>query len=330
MEGRIPGTGLSPGKKFSGTGSILFLFAVFILPALTPGFAWMSFLVPAALLLVVTGRTGRWKTVAAAAAAGCAAAAAVGNVAAAVPGIAMLPAGAAMVTAVERRESLIQSALVVFMAMALSSLLFGAAVSISAGSNVYTLILGNIQAGIDASLEMIKGAGELTPEQISSISRTAIEAKKTLPQLLPGILLASLAGATLLNMVVGRWLLGRLRPEAVTWPPFPEWKAPEPLVFGVIGAGFALLTPFSVVVPLAAATLMLLHVVYFYQGLAVLAYLFEFWRTPPGLRLIVFGLLVLQAYGVLFLSLTGLIDVWADFRGRLNRMADRGKNKKEL
>lgn len=312
--------------RLAGAGPILLLFAVFVLPPLGPGFAWMSFVVPAAVMLALSGGQGNWPQVLLATAAGFAAAAATGAPEAGLPGAAMLPAAAVMSAAARKRTPLVRSALETFMAMALAVLLLGAAGSLAAGKNFYTLAIGNIRAGIDASLEMIKQAGELTPEQVSGVTRTAITAKRLLPQLFPGMVLAALAGATLLNLALGRLILGLTGPEETSpWPPFSRWRAPEPLVFGVIIAGFALLSPYSALVAPAAALLMLLNVVYFYQGLAVLTYLFESWRTPPGLRLVIILLLALQAYGVIFLSLTGLIDVWADLRARMDKMLERRK-----
>ncbi len=329
MPAREPGTSEKPKRIMPGSAPLLFLGAALILPALSPGFTWVLFLVPLPLFLVLAEQGKQWRGIGAITLTALVIAAFTGEIISVCFGLAMMPAGVAMITGLERNSSPAWSATRTFTVMAASWLLLGGAISLVTGRDVYSLLLTNIQEGINASLEMIKGSKELSPGQVQEIKATAAAIKEMMPQVLPGIIIASLTGSTMLNLVLGQWLLRKRRPELVVWPPFSHWKVPEPLVFAVIIAGFGLLLPLPGILPVAIGALLFLYVIYFYQGLAILTHLFEYWRTPVGLRAIVYGLMVLQAYGIIFLSLTGIIDVWADFRGRLERMADRNKKSSE-
>ena len=53
---------------------------------------------------------------------------------------------------------------------------------------------------------------------------------------------------------------------------------------------------------------------YFFQGLAVFVHYVDKWKVPVYLKIAIYGILILQSYGLLLLSILGLADVWLDFR----------------
>jgi uncharacterized protein YybS (DUF2232 family) len=134
-------------------------------------------------------------------------------------------------------------------------------------------------------------------------------------QLLPALLFLSFAFIVLLNILY----LGRRFPEQRSgWfapQSLREWKAPEPLVWGLIASGFALFI--SHLGWLWAAALNLLLVIsacYFAQGLAVIAFLFHKNNVPRFLRGLTYVLIVFQQIFTLLVVGLGLFDLWGDFR----------------
>ncbi len=310
-------------------GAMLFLGAALVLPTLNPGLAWIMFLVPMAVFIVLAENEKNRNCIGMIILVALIAATVKGEITSACFGLAMIPAGVTIKVGLEKKYSPTSTATRMFIVMAVSWFIMGIGIAMLSGRNVYGLLLGNLQEAMKASLDLFQNTKDLDPGQLQEIRTTAAAIKKILPQVLPGVIFASLVGSTMLNLVLGQWLLQKRRPELVIWPPFSSWKAPEPLVFAVILAGFGLLMPLSGLRPVAIGVLLSLNVIYFYQGLAILTRLFEYWHTPVGLRAIVYGLMVLQAYGIIFLSFTGIIDVWADFRGKLERM-DRDKNSSDI
>lgn len=142
------------------------------------------------------------------------------------------------------------------------------------------------------------------------------ELRALLERLLPGLMVANLGLVAWLNVVLSRQissLLGWGAPEA----PMYYWEAPEWLIFGLLGAGFLLLVPVSGVRFVGLNLLLVLAVLYFAQGLAVVATWFHRLGIPQPLRVVGYPLMFLNPVFFVIIIL-GLMDLWLDFR-RLHR-----------
>ncbi|MFZ5448216.1 MAG: DUF2232 domain-containing protein [Thermodesulfobacteriota bacterium] len=142
------------------------------------------------------------------------------------------------------------------------------------------------------------------------------EVRVLLERLLPGLMVANSALVAWLNVVLARqlcFLLGWGEPE----PPLNQWVAPEWLIFALLGAGFLLLVPVSGVRFIGLNLLLVLAVLYFAQGLAVISTWFHRLGLPKALRMIGYPLMFLNPVFFLIIAL-GLMDLWLDFR-RLHR-----------
>jgi uncharacterized protein YybS (DUF2232 family) len=149
---------------------------------------------------------------------------------------------------------------------------------------------------------------DLLREQIPQLAQTLF-------QLLPGLILLSLAVTVLINVLLvcrrfperrGAWLsLEHLR----------DWKGPEPLVWGLIASGFVLLAPgLDVLTPFALNVLLVIAACYFAQGLAIIAFFFHKNNVPRFLRGITYVLIIFQQIFTLMVVGLGLFDLWGDFR----------------
>lgn len=140
--------------------------------------------------------------------------------------------------------------------------------------------------------------------------------KGMLERLLPGLMVANMGLVAWLNVVLARKLfalLGWGEPQ----PPLYQWVAPEWLIFPLLGAGFLLLVPVSGVRFVGLNLLLVLAVLYFAQGLAVVATWFHRLGLPWPFRMIGYPLMFLNPVFFLIITL-GLMDLWLDFR-RLHR-----------
>lgn len=160
----------------------------------------------------------------------------------------------------------------------------------------------------------LKGNNRLEPEQALEVESAISRLRGILPRVMPGLLFTTLLNTIFLNMVVGQYFLRRKKPGLVTWPPFATWRLPEPLVALVIVAGFCLLVPTQIIKDIGINLLLVAGTLYFFQGLALLTSLLNRWSVPGVLRALIFLMLLVQAYGIALLAITGLIDVWADMR----------------
>ncbi len=138
-------------------------------------------------------------------------------------------------------------------------------------------------------------------------------------RLLPGLVVANTGLVAWLNVILARQialLLGWGKPE----PPLFFWAAPEWLIFVVLGTGFLLLIPVSGLRSLSLNLLLVLALLYFCQGVAVVAAWFHRFSLPRFMRMIGYPLLFLNPFFFLIITL-GLLDLWLDFR-RLHRPRD--------
>lgn len=170
-------------------------------------------------------------------------------------------------------------------------------------------------AEIMATVGKILGdTGGASGALIPGVASTDLQA--LLERLLPGLMAANMGLVAWLNVVLARqlgFLLGWGKPE----PPLYYWVAPEWLIFALLGAGFLLLVPVRGVRFLGLNLLLMLAVLYFAQGLAVVATWFHRLGLPRVLRMIGYPLMFLNPVFFVIITL-GLMDLWLDFR-RLHR-----------
>jgi uncharacterized protein YybS (DUF2232 family) len=146
-----------------------------------------------------------------------------------------------------------------------------------------------------------------------------VELKNLLQRLLPGLMVTNLALVAWLNVVLSRQLgvlLGWGQPD----PPLYHWTAPEWLVFALVAAGFLLLVPVTVLRFFGLNLLLVVGLLYFGQGMAVVSTWFHRLGLPRPLRVVGYPLLFLNPFFFVIITL-GLLDLWLDFR-RLHQPKD--------
>jgi hypothetical protein len=160
-------------------------------------------------------------------------------------------------------------------------------------------------------------AGGVSDSVVPGVPPAQVEA--LLQRLLPGLLVTNMALVAWLNVVLSRqiiFLLGWGEAD----PPLYLWAAPEWLIFVLLGAGFLLLVPLAGARFFGLNLLMVVAVLYFCQGVAVVATWFNRLGLPRLLRMIGYPLLFLNPFFFVIITL-GLLDLWLDFR-RLHQPKD--------
>ncbi len=135
-------------------------------------------------------------------------------------------------------------------------------------------------------------------------------------QILPALLVINTTLVAWLNVVTVRQLALAAGEEELELP-LTQWFTPEWLIFVFLGAGFLLLVPVAVVRLTGLNLVLILGFLYFFQGLAVIASLFERFHLPWFLRLMGYLLAFMNPL-CLLVVIVGLLDLWLDFR-RLQR-----------
>lgn len=142
-----------------------------------------------------------------------------------------------------------------------------------------------------------------------------------LARLFPGVAMGTTIICAWFTLFLGSKALHRRGFPLPSWPSWQLWSAPEPLVWGVIAAGFLLLVPPFWAKVAGANGLIALGTVYLLQGVAITAYYFGRWRVPKLVQSLSYALIFLQQLVSLAVALMGFFDTWFDFRG-LKKKAD--------
>ena len=160
---------------------------------------------------------------------------------------------------------------------------------------------------------------DLPVEQVLALEITVERLRSVIPGIMPGLLLLTMVNTVFFNMALGQYLLRRKKQELSPWPPFAEWRLPEQLVGLVIVSGICILIPGGFLRDIGFNIGLLSGTLYLFQGLAVLITLLNKWQVPLSVRILIFLLVIFQAFGIIILIILGLADVWADFRKDRNK-----------
>ena len=143
--------------------------------------------------------------------------------------------------------------------------------------------------------------------------------KYLIQYMLPALVITNTGLVAWLNLLLARQLL-------VIWdwgkpePPLYHWSTPDWLIFPVLAAGFLLLVPVSLVRMVSLNVLVVLCLLYFCQGVAVVTTWLLRYRVPRPFRWIGYFIMFMHPLFLLVIII-GLADVWLDFR-RLHQAVD--------
>lgn len=185
------------------------------------------------------------------------------------------------------------------------------------GTNPYH----ELQTGLDADMALLAenyiniGKAEGLPaETLNSLAAAFQQTRDVLPHFLPGILLATSLLQVWFVLGMGTLFMRRLAPGLIPWQDLRAWRLPDPVVWGFIAGIVAMLLPGQGFGVAGTNLLMVVSALYFLQGMGVISSLFNKWQVPRPLRALAYILFLVQGYGILVLIVTGVADVWADFR----------------
>ncbi len=130
----------------------------------------------------------------------------------------------------------------------------------------------------------------------------------------PGIFINSYLTMIWLNILLIKKLLLKKGIIVKSIENLNQWKAPDYLVFGVIGLSVVIFLPLGVLKLLAVNCLIILMFVYFFQGIAVVSFFFQKKRAPFALRFFFFVLIAIQPLFMFLVIGFGLFDTWFNFR----------------
>ncbi len=163
------------------------------------------------------------------------------------------------------------------------------------------------------STQLFSQSAELYPEM--KIDRQMLEkASSILVSAFPAIFINSYLTMIWLNILLIKRLLKTKGIIVKSIENLDQWRAPEYLVFGVIGLSALMFFSTGVLTTFALNSLIILMFVYFFQGIAIVSFLFTKKSAPFALRSFFYILIAIQPFFMFLVIGFGLFDTWFNFR----------------
>ncbi len=182
-----------------------------------------------------------------------------------------------------------------------------------ANKEIYTLVAEYVSKNLALTLSLYENMG-MKQESIQMISDSLENIKYVLIRIIPALVVASTFFVSWTNLLLAKPIF---KNRGLFYPDFGSlklWKAPDFLVWGIIGCGLLLLFPNKTFKILGLNGLLILITVYFFQGIAIVSFYFEKKRLPRLLRFFLYSLIALQQIVLLVVIGLGFFDMWLNFR----------------
>jgi hypothetical protein len=180
------------------------------------------------------------------------------------------------------------------------------------GQDLQRSLSGEISTSISRALALYEKSG-VKGDELSMVKQSMDMAAALLIRVYPSlvtILLGLMSGCNLALIRRPAFLMG----YRLQLGDFKEFRLPEPLVWVLIVAGFALLAPNRVVTTPALNVLAVTTMLYFLQGLAVVLTIVARQAFFGIMRVFLWVMLLLQPYLAAVIAAIGIFDIWGDFR----------------
>ena len=192
--------------------------------------------------------------------------------------------------------------------------------SMLTGEGVFAIVSNYVAKNLELTLVLYQSMG-MSQENVQLISQSLDKIQHVLVTIIPALVSTSTLFVTWISILLAKPVLVSRSLYYPDFGPLNLWKAPDYLVWVVIGCALALFLPIPVIKIIGLNGLLILMTVYFFQGIAIVSYYFKKKRFPKILRVFLYTLMALQQLILLAVIGLGFFDLWINFR-RLGKQAD--------
>ncbi len=187
--------------------------------------------------------------------------------------------------------------------------------SLTVPENIVELVSAYVAHNLELSLKLYEGMG-VSESTLTAISNSLDKLHYVLLRMLPSLATVSLIFIAWSNVLLCRPLLASRHLPEPQFGDLKQWKAPENLIWLLIACGGGLIAmPSQSIAWLAAINgLLILLIIYFFQGIAIVAFFLENKKAPRAIRILVYSLIGLQQLFLVLVIAMGIFDLWVDFR----------------
>lgn len=227
--------------------------------------------------------------------------------------LALLVSGYVLFLCAERADKPFISGLKTSVTLAASWIVVLALIPFDSAGSAYGQFISTFDAGINEALLYYRQSDSVTADTLIMLETTLNQMRVIVPIIMPSILGSFILIITWFTMVIGNRLMLKLSGQS-PWELYRYWQLPEKLIWLGILVGLLSLIPAHIPRSIGVNGLILLSVVYGFQGLAVAVFLMNKWRVPLLFRSFLYVMIIFQTFGTILLLIFGIADIWFDFR----------------
>jgi hypothetical protein len=180
-------------------------------------------------------------------------------------------------------------------------------------TGLLTLVSGYVAQNLELTLRIYEGMG-ISQGTLNDIKASLGRIQYILVRIIPSLATSGLLLVAWSNLLIARPLFQK---QLLKYPDFGDlscWKAPEMLIWGLIGSGLLIVLPDSGMQMLGINGLIVTFTIYFFQGIAIVAFILEKKHIPRILQTFIYTMIALQQILVLVVVGIGIFDMWIDIR----------------
>jgi uncharacterized protein YybS (DUF2232 family) len=184
--------------------------------------------------------------------------------------------------------------------------------SMTTGQDIQQFVSGEISSSLNQAM-LIYEKGGVKGEDLDIIKQSMKTVADLLYRLYPAfiaMMIITMAGCNL-ALLKKTNVISKV---ALNIGEFAAFRNPDILVWLLIASGFSLLMPSPLAATPALNILMIVSLLYFLQGMAVVSTVISRQSLSRVLRVGLYVMLVLQPYLAVLVAVIGLCDLWVDFR----------------
>lgn len=188
-----------------------------------------------------------------------------------------------------------------------------AAFTLSTGNDPQLFAQKEITDGINQAAKLYEQQSGLSTQDLETIRQSMQTVGQLMSRIYPSLAIINLGIISAICFLFFSRMAVR-QSLAVNLVPFKEFRTPDFMIWLLITAGFSMLAPTPLVNTPALNMLVLLGVLYFMQGLAVIFAFCEKSSFASTLKVVSTVILLTQPYLTVVITTLGIFDLWGDFR----------------
>lgn len=184
-------------------------------------------------------------------------------------------------------------------------------------TGIYAMATEYVTENLKLAMDIYEKMG-VSEEHIRMISESMEQIRYALVGIMPALMVAFTILVSWINIMISKPLLIK---NKLFYPDFIAlnlWKAPEYLVWAVIASSVLLFFPDKLFKITGLNFLLVLMIIYFFQGIAIVSYYFEKKNLPRVLKVFLYSLIALQHFLFLLVIGLGFFDTWLNIRKQSN------------